>query len=118
MLELPLKVPRLHLGSVPSTIPGCPSYLSKQDALPTREYSDAKKARLEADSLAHAIEESTALQREKLKQPKFVSFPEMMERLKGKCIADEWTVIYHPNCATFLHIVNECLPVFQSSVTM
>lgn len=41
-----------------------------------------------------------------------------MERLKEKCIPDEWTVIYRGNCAMFLNIVNECMLVLQSSVSV
>ncbi|CAN7946592.1 unnamed protein product, partial [Ixodes hexagonus] len=118
-LEIPLKVPRLRHGSVPSLFPVCPSYLSKQSACFSREPPDAKKMRQEASQLARAIEESASSYRNEQMKRSFLSLPELRERLKNTCVPDEWTVIHRPECAMFLNIANaESAPVLQSSVTV
>lgn len=41
-----------------------------------------------------------------------------MECLKNAPVPNEWTVIHRPNCAPFLNIVDESMPMLWLSVTV
>ncbi|KAH8032923.1 hypothetical protein HPB51_003800 [Rhipicephalus microplus] len=117
VLEVSLKVPRLRSGSVPTLFPGCPSYLSKDDPSP-RECPETKKMRREAADLARAIAESEASYRDEETKCCFSSLFELMECLKSAPVPNEWIVIHRTNCALFLNIVDESMPMLRSSVTV
>ncbi|XP_030760392.1 zinc finger protein 813-like [Sitophilus oryzae] len=57
-LDVPLKVPRLKKGAIPSKLPGCPEYLSKQTTY--REGPELKKQKEENALFQKAVAESVA----------------------------------------------------------
>lgn len=74
--------------------------------------------RREAADLARAIAESEASYRDEETKGCFSSLLELMECLKSAPVPNEWIVIHRPNCALFLNIVDESMPMLRSSVTV
>ncbi|XP_049792563.1 THAP domain-containing protein 11-like [Schistocerca nitens] len=89
LLRAPLLKPRLRPHAVPSLLPNCPSYLSKEES--RREGPEEKKQRLENEQLAAALQYSLASQKDYENTFSFSSLEELMLRTKEVDLPNEWT---------------------------
>ncbi|KAH7973718.1 hypothetical protein HPB49_004181 [Dermacentor silvarum] len=113
VVQVPLPVPRLRPGSVPTVFPACPSYLSKEKQS-SREAPDIKRSRQDSSELARAIQESVASYEAEEERQHFSTHQEMKACLQAPSVPDVWNVVHTEMCTMFLYIVNEseaCLTV-------
>ncbi|XP_077490877.1 uncharacterized protein LOC144101608 [Amblyomma americanum] len=117
VLTVRLPVPRLHLGSVPTVFPNCPSYLSAPDDS-KREAPDAKRSQLEASQLAHVVKGLLASYEAEQERDQFLSLKELKARLQVALVSVQWTVIDKEKCTMFLNIINDHEPWLKASLTV
>ncbi|XP_049809584.1 THAP domain-containing protein 5-like [Schistocerca nitens] len=117
LLRAPLLKPRLRPDAVPSLLPNCPSYLSKEES--RREGPEEKKQRLENEQLAAALQYSLASQKDYENTFSFSSLEELMLRTKKVDLSNEWSVIEkHSDFVCFLKIIRNPAPLITHSVVI
>ncbi|XP_049805645.1 uncharacterized protein LOC126248581 [Schistocerca nitens] len=117
LLRAPLLKPRLRPHAVPSLLPNCPSYLSKEES--RREGPEEKKQRLENEQLAAALQYSLASQKDYENTFSFSSLEELMLRTKEVDLPNEWSVIEkHSDFVCFLKIIRNPAPLITHSVVI
>ncbi|XP_047103314.1 uncharacterized protein LOC124722155 [Schistocerca piceifrons] len=117
LLRAPLLKPRLRPDAVPSLLPNCPSYLSKEES--RREGPEEKKQRLENEQLAAALQYNLASQKDYENTFSFSSLEELMLRTKEVDLPNEWSVIEkHSDFVCFLKIIRNPAPLITHSVVI
>lgn len=101
-ITVPLNVPKLRPGAVPSLLPNCPVYLNSTQS--TREAPLERRSRIEADSLQQAILESTITATEQNKKFSFLNLNELKLKLEYVTLRNDWHVISKPNCVIFMYL--------------
>ncbi|XP_049764640.1 uncharacterized protein LOC126092950 isoform X2 [Schistocerca cancellata] len=115
LLTAPLFKPHLRPDAVPSLLPNCPSYLSKEES--RREGPEEKKQRLENEQLAAALQYSLASQKDYENTFSFSSLEELMLRTKEVDLPNEWSVIKkQTKSLCFSKIIRKPAPLIIHSV--
>ncbi|KAH7964060.1 hypothetical protein HPB51_027702 [Rhipicephalus microplus] len=92
VIEVPLKLRCLRPGTVPSILPGCPTYFSQQKSA-VSEGPEEKPARMEANSLQDALQESLIAHQGKEKSNAISSFEDLMCHTNKILVGDFWSKV-------------------------
>ncbi|XP_046400876.1 THAP domain-containing protein 1-like [Ischnura elegans] len=114
-IRVPLMVPRLVEGAIPSQLPNCPSYLSAASF--SRESPDSKRTRMEQTALAIAMTDSileNELHKEKKTFHSLVELKNKMQFIDSKF----WSVVEYGDSLALCHIVFTPSPKVKFSLVI
>ncbi|XP_049774861.1 uncharacterized protein LOC126162407 [Schistocerca cancellata] len=96
LLTAPLDRPRLKKDTVPSKLPGCPTYLSSKQA-PAREDPESRHEHLENQALDKVIEQSVKSHTKMVEKISFARLEEFKSKLSDCEKHSDWVTVTKAN---------------------
>lgn len=115
-IKLPIQYPKLACGAVPTVLPNCPSYLSKNNF--AREGPEEKKRKRENKQLVKALEESANEFQVQVAIQTFTTLGELKDKLRLMEMSQFWDTIIKNETVSFVNLKFVPFPKIMCSVVI
>ncbi|KAH8028007.1 hypothetical protein HPB51_012593 [Rhipicephalus microplus] len=106
VIEVPIKLRRLKPSAIPSVLPNCPTYLSRQETS-ARESPEEKRARVDAEALQEAIRLSEQSHEAEEKKNVIATFEDLLTAVGDLSLTDFWTKVVTQKQVLFLNFSDQ-----------